>query len=248
MPNKGEFSIINKDGVEEKVILPEEHADKVGLLVESVLRKQSEEHEKKLKDTVSIEKKKLYDTIEQTKKEKEAAEKKASDFEKAEAERNKALEDKKKAETDSKVLIEQLEQKLKTDAERVQAIIDLKDKEFKAELSRRDLEIYKKEKIFNANGKIIPELVSGNSTEEIDVAVEKAKARYIEIIEGQKQAIEDELMKTGKIPGAGPKDKDKASGASTLAGGDFKSWEELMKMDPKDFLDYQKGALAKLGV
>lgn len=48
--------------------------------------------------------------------------------------------------------------------------------------SEYDLKFYREKKIQEANGKIIPELVSGNTEEEIDASIEKSMARYNEIV------------------------------------------------------------------
>lgn len=45
-----------------------------------------------------------------------------------------------------------------------------------------EIKSYKENKIREANGKIIPELVSGETKEDIDASVEKAMARYTEIV------------------------------------------------------------------
>lgn len=45
-----------------------------------------------------------------------------------------------------------------------------------------EIKSYKENKIREANGKIIPELVSGDTKEDIDASVEKAMARYTEIV------------------------------------------------------------------
>lgn len=49
------------------------------------------------------------------------------------------------------------------------------------QLKTEKLESYKQKKIASSDGKIIPELVVGNSTEEIDISIEKAKVKYAEI-------------------------------------------------------------------
>lgn len=65
--------------------------------------------------------------------------------------------------------------------------------ELEADLAVKDLEVktvkldaFKKEKISEVNGKLIPELVVGNSEEEILASIEIAKTRYDEIV-GQVQ-------------------------------------------------------------
>ena len=57
------------------------------------------------------------------------------------------------------------------------------------EISRFKLEIFKKEKIAEAGNEIIPELIMGNTEEEIAASVELAKARYKEIAEKATKGI-----------------------------------------------------------
>jgi len=60
------------------------------------------------------------------------------------------------------------------------------------QLHEEKLETYKQKKIAGADGKIIPELVVGNSQEEIDTSIEKAKVKYSE--------IQEELRKKYNLP------------------------------------------------
>ena len=61
--------------------------------------------------------------------------------------------------------------------------IDELKESIRAEIkSEYDLKFYREKKIQEAGGKIIPELVSGNTEEEINASVEKSMARYNEII------------------------------------------------------------------
>jgi len=59
--------------------------------------------------------------------------------------------------------------------------------DFAEQLRKKDLEAYKQQRIAEAGGLLIPELVNGNSIEEIDLSIEKAKQRYAEI-RGKTQA------------------------------------------------------------
>ena len=54
--------------------------------------------------------------------------------------------------------------------------------EKEGEISNIKLDSYKASKMAEAKGEIIPELVTGSSEEEIDLAVERAKERYKEIV------------------------------------------------------------------
>lgn len=74
-------------------------------------------------------------------------------------------------------------------------VVKLQNKviELEAELTKKDtevktikLETFKKEKMSEANGQLIPELVVGQTEEEITASIEASKARYIEIV-GQVQ-------------------------------------------------------------
>ena len=76
----------------------------------------------------------------------------------------------------------------KTDSQEVKELT-LKVTELENNLSSKDSEIstikldsYKQQKIAEAGGELIPELVLGNSEEEIDLAVERAKERYADIV------------------------------------------------------------------
>lgn len=70
-------------------------------------------------------------------------------------------------------------QSLKDSAPNVDELRENIRNEIKAEY---DLKFYREKKIQEANGKIIPELVSGNTEEEINASVEKSMARYNEIV------------------------------------------------------------------
>ena len=70
-------------------------------------------------------------------------------------------------------------QTLKDSAPNIDELRENIRNEIKAEY---DLKFYREKKIQEANGKIIPELVSGNTEEEINASVEKSMARYNEIV------------------------------------------------------------------
>lgn len=54
----------------------------------------------------------------------------------------------------------------------------------KAKCNSIELDYYKKAKMAEAGGKLIPELVTGTTEEEIDQSIEVSKARYSEIVGG----------------------------------------------------------------
>lgn len=59
-------------------------------------------------------------------------------------------------------------------------VVDWETK-YNTDVAQIKADSYRKEKIAGANGAIIPELVTGNTPEEIDASFETAKARYAEI-------------------------------------------------------------------
>lgn len=98
----------------------------------------------------------------------------------------------------------------KTDSQEVK---DLKIKitELENKLAEKDKEIstiklasYRDKKIAEAGGELIPELVTGNSEEEIDLSIEKAKERYKEIVSkiASQQSIKPQ--NSNNIPPANP--------------------------------------------
>ena len=98
----------------------------------------------------------------------------------------------------------------KTDSQEVK---DLKIKitELENKLAEKDKEIstiklasYKDKKIAEAGGELIPELVTGNSEEEIDLAVEKAKERYREIVSKIASQQSTKPQNSNNIPPANP--------------------------------------------
>lgn len=97
-------------------------------------------------------------------------------------------------------------------------IADLENKlsEKDGEISSIKLDSYKQSKMAEAGGEIIPELVTGSSEEEIDLAIEKAKARYKEIISKVTTTVNNSnLQSSNSIPPVNPNTGNLDKGAST---------------------------------
>ncbi len=110
----------------------------------------------------------------------------------------------------------------------------------KNELRKRDLAILRERLIADSRGEIIPELVQGNSEEELHKAAESAKVRYKEIVENQRKQLTDELIRTGKLPGPDGKDKKKEE---TSLGAGIKSTKEVWELGDDEFLKYKESVL-----
>ncbi|AEZ50548.1 hypothetical protein F400_gp101 [Bacillus phage BCD7] len=85
---------------------------------------------------------------------------------------------------------------------------------------------YRKEKIAGANGAIIPELVTGNTPEEIDASFETAKARYAEIA--------NQAVGNVHIPPANP--------SAQMLQGQFQqvTAQDVSKMTPAEYAEWRK--------
>lgn len=91
----------------------------------------------------------------------------------------------------------------------------------KSELSKEKLESYKAGKIASAEGKLIPELVSGSTKEEIDASIELSKAKYAELHAKIRESAG--LPKEVKTPS---EDNEQPIEIKRLEKNDIASWEK----------------------
>lgn len=78
--------------------------------------------------------------------------------------------------------------------------IALKD----AEIASLKIEGYKTQKINEAQGKLIPELVVGNTPDEIDASIERAKQRYAEILAQVQSSAKPATQNSTQVPPVNP--------------------------------------------
>lgn len=95
---------------------------------------------------------------------------------------------------------------------------------YDADVTALKLEAFKKEKIAEAGGELIPELVTGNSEEEIIASIELAKQRYQEIIQKAVQNVQ--------MPAANPN--------QNIIQLKEKSIDEIASMTPQQWAEYRK--------
>lgn len=95
---------------------------------------------------------------------------------------------------------------------------------YDADVTALKLESFKKEKIAEAGGELIPELVTGNSEEEIIASIELAKQRYQEIIQKAVQNVQ--------MPAANPN--------QNVIQLKEKSIDEISSMTPQQWAEYRK--------
>ena len=160
-------------------------------------------------------------------------------------ERMAALED------ENRLKVEETDAKLLKQREEFTAEMAQKDKAFDDKLKEKELEAYRQSVIADAKGQIIPEVVKGNTREEIDATVEKAKTRYTEIRNGALEADHKKSMTDGKLPGqsgdgkVGP-ESTPAGGGVDKGGFQEKSVAELATMNKDDLAAHKEKVLQQL--
>lgn len=120
--------------------------------------------------------------------------------------------------------------------------LNIKIAELENKLAEKDREIstlklasYRDKKIAEAGGELIPELVTGNSEEEIDLAVEKAKERYREIVSKIASQQPTKPQSSNNIPPANPN-----TSAFTNSQVSTQSLSELNLLTPEGRAEYER--------
>lgn len=234
----------NQNDVEQQVVdqqsIPAEGGD-VDAKISQALAAQAQQFDEKLKTAILTEKSKLYDSLKKEKERADQAEARAREA----AEALRSREDEEAAARNQELTAAErlaaIEAQQKAERVRTQEILDLQEKKFAEELARRDLEVLRERKIAEAKGEIIPELVMGNTAEEIEASVVKAKERYLAILEEGRKKIENATILSGRLPE--PSGKDAPGVEPTKREFGNKSYEDLMNMDADDFSRYAKEQL-----
>lgn len=123
--------------------------------------------------------------------------------------------------------------KLKKEVEELRAENERLKQEYETKINSIELEYYKKEKIAELQGKLIPELVTGTTKEEIDASIELARKRYEEIIQSAISTQQNSYV----IPPANPKNT-----PQTVI--DNMNYDDIMRLSPKEWAEVRK----KLGL
>jgi hypothetical protein len=212
-------------------------------LLEEERKKWEEDYEKKkkveseelLKKSVSTLKEQLRQDIEAAKKDALSKSKELEEAQKKLAELEKNKNSSPEELNRLKALADEKDELLKVSEPRTKELLEGLSKEFKETLNKKDLEIYVKEKIASANGEIIPDLVKGNTKEEVDQAYDLAIERYKEIVDRSVKKKEQEKLETGKLPDATKSGLNKTTNEKTA--------EDIARMSRKEFEEYSKNIL-----
>lgn len=127
-----------------------------------------------------------------------------------EAEKKALLEEKEKIVkelADSKTQLTDANNKLKkvedTAIDAITQVNSLRDS-----LAKKEIESYRLQKIAESEGKLIPEMVAGSTIEEIDKSVEKAKEKYLNVLESVRKDLNlPKVPLKEKIEGVSPDEK-----------------------------------------
>ena len=244
-----------KDSKDDGVVLEDLLKDpKVKNYLDAKLKEKDEESKKAIEEAkkhqAQVEKDKLYPSIKElqeklnllTKQQEEDSKRKQDEA----AIRLKEEEDKKKASQPLEERLKSIEAELiasKLEANEVKKkaseIIEKSIALTKEELRKKDVEIYIKDKISEAFGEIIPELVVGNTVEEVDASVEKAKKRYEELIAKKVDKDGKKRVEGGVVP-VDDKGKVINKGIGSVLGSD------VWNMSDKEFKAYEQMLLDEI--
>ena len=204
--------------------------EKLNERLEAERKRIEAETEKKYKETIRATKEQVRGELEKEKEERKAREQELADAKK-ELETLKSTSTVGQDEvTKAKDLAEEKDRLLTQAEERAKKLVEGMSQQFNEVLTKKDLEIYKKSKIAEFSGEIIPELVQGSSVEEIDNAVEQAKAKYREIEERALKKKEEKELGESKVPGV-------TSSVGSINELDYKS---MMTMSASEFEAYSQ--------
>jgi len=188
-------------------------------LIESLKKEQDkirEEAEKKARKEAEEEYKKKLESM--------------SDYERIQEEmKQKEIEYKKKFEENNKTL------------KSLQELLEIEQKERKEALLKAELSEYTRQQIAAAGGRIIQELVQGNTKEQIDASIELAKQKYEEYQLRAKEELMQVSDKNAAVPTAGHNtraSKDDDVNPTYTA-------TEIQRMSPEERAEYRRRIMAK---
>lgn len=245
MADSKKFKIKDAEGKE--VEIPEESlAEFRKTVVEEVTEAARSIFEEEKKSAIQAEKTKLYETIEKTKKRNTELEAEIKKFSDAEAEKKKKEEEERKSNLDATQRIQELEGQInqlvevnKTTGERFKELLTLQDEKYTKELTKRDVGLYREEAIRKCGGAVIPELVQGETTEEIDRTIEISKKRYLEIKGAASDEKKKDEYKNGEFPKPSGESRKDSSSSPEDDGHGNKSYADILKMSDEEYKKYR---------
>jgi hypothetical protein len=217
-------------------------AEKIILTPEELETKISEAVKAAISNTNETEKNKLYETLDHTKQELKKKDSELQRLQKIEEEKQKQEEDKRLAAlSNDERTAEQIKQLNGKLGQMVEGF-DLLKKQTDEKLRQKDLEVYREKLVLGAKGEIIPEMVVGNSIEELDKAFQRSKDRYGTILqEAKAKIVPDKTQDTpnNKKPVSTEIPQDNTPTKQFAE----KSASDIMNMSPEEFATYKDSVL-----
>ena len=215
-------------------------------------KKIAEEVIKAKKNTAEVEKNKLYSTIEKQKAENANLKSKLDAIKEAE---KIAKEEKAKKEEAARLAALSQEEKVNEMLNKQQQqisnlteVINLNKIDTEKKMKLKDIELHREKLLHSANGQVIPELVSGESIDELEDSFEVSKKRYEEI---QKKITNSQKKSQNPSPNESepltPTENPQDKSQQTQNQENIKSLNDLMQMNKADFAKYRDAKLAQLG-
>lgn len=231
--------------------IPEPNADgKIVLTEEELIETVAKVIEVKTPEIIASEKNKLYASIEHKDNAIKDLSSKVDTLLDEKKKRDEELETLRQANMTEEQKKNELLNTALTRVDQLTTAFKMLETETNKKITEKDLELHKKDIIASAQGAIIPEMVFGNSLEELNANAEKAKARYSEIVSKATQNIT-----TTTASNTEPSKKDNLSPTphqklpeQTPAEEFNYTAKDLLAMDPKKFVDEKEKILAKYGL
>lgn len=219
--------------------------------VEAMLSSKVQEAEEKVRsEAAKAEKDKLYDSLKKKDDDLLKAQNELSKFREEKAKREEEAEKRRLAKLSEEERQKELIEKSNQRVEQLETAFTALQQETQEILRKKDLELIRKDLIAEAKGEIIPELVSGDTPEELKESVEKAKVRYKELV-----AKVSEKVNTG--PSQTPDNQDAKSIVTetphqrkpipTDDSASKVTAEDIFKMDDNQFQEHKESILKRYG-
>lgn len=220
---------------------PSENKQESAVDVSSLEKKFQEELNRK----ISEEKNKLYKTMETLEKEKSEFADKLKAYEEKEAEAARLAEEERQAKLSAEERTKEMQDKLKQELETISNAFSSLKEETEQKLRQKDLELYKRD-LMSGHSDYIPELISGETAEEIRASFEKSRERYYELIGKVKSDLEKERKPS--IPNMQALNDTSPVASETKGEETSFNSKDIVGMSKDEFENHKNSILSKYGV
>lgn len=220
--------------------------DVVTLSIKELEAKISDAVEKAESAAAKKERDKLYDTINALKDDLTEAKKGLAAFNDLEAQKKKKEEELRNAKMTDDEKRDDAIKKANLELEQLNMAFERLKTETEEKLKKKDVELYREKLLAKFAGRIIPEMVSGASIEELEESAKKAVDRF-NFIRGQ---VAEELNNKSKNDTKPPISTETPQQQKVTLPKQEKEYtaEEIRRMSPEEYAKYKESLLGKYGV